>query len=191
MPPVRSALRRGAGHCKPRAGAAGGKNRPALAGGVHRPSPWTWRSRRMTRQAFDLHEKLVAPRISSGRMDDGSRVVDWDRCFSRTDRRRGRRGVLERPPVTGPAGPARASGTPLPGHLAVRACTPRRGNRRRGGRRDFYLTCCHGRPACHGHTAKPTRARPLPARPSSLLAPLRGCLSNHVPRAEARIPARV
>ena len=80
--------------------------------------------RRMAGQAFALHEKLVAPPVSLGRMDGawtvGSRVDDCDRYFSRAGRGCGGRGVLERPPVAGPAGPARASGTALPGPLAVK-----------------------------------------------------------------------
>ncbi len=95
-------------------------------------------------------------------MDGGSRADDWDRCFSRTGRRRGGRGVLERAPVAGPAGPARASGTALPGPLAVRA---QGGNRRQGGRRDFLSRLLSRTPRCHEHTEKSTRARPLPARP--------------------------
>ena len=52
-------------------------------------------SRRTAGQAFALHEKLVAPRVSLARMDGGSRVDDGDRYFSRAGRRRGGRGVLE------------------------------------------------------------------------------------------------
>ena len=118
--------------------------------------------RRMAGQAFALHEKLVAPPVSLGRMDGawtvGSRVDDCDRYFSRAGRRRGGRGVLERPPVAGLASPARAKGTPLPRHLALRARTLR------------------GRPA----VTDPQRNRQGPGRfrPGPCLCWLRGQDSN-------------
>ena len=94
-------------------------------------------TRRTAGQAFVLHEKLVALRVFLARMDGRSRVDDCDRYFSRAGRRRGGRGVLERPPVAGLASPARAKGTPLPGPLALRARTQLRTPRCHGPHREI------------------------------------------------------